>query len=762
MSEIALKFLAANLGAGLAILAVLVLRKPVRTMFGASLAYALWLLAPLVALASVLPPRAIEIVQPAADVTAASHALPGPPLSNLPMSSPPLASLPEPAPASPVEVSHSDAAAPSALVTAAATPGGPVAPQFPPVDPWSIAALVWFAGAVIALALQARNQSRFMTDARGGIAGPAVAGFLRPRIVTPSDFEERFDRREREIILAHERIHLDRNDARINGLVVLVRCLCWFNPLIHIAAHFMRIDQELACDAAVVERHPKARGLYASALLKAQLASRPLPMGCYWPARAEHPLMQRIEMLKLARPGKHVRLAGAGMLALLAIGSGVAAWAANPPVTRYTTIPAHSALAESATPAADAPAPAPHQAEPIQPELVQPELLLPEPQQAPAPPPSGTSAYDPADPVYLRGKVERIDFGDTKYSVFVRASSIADSETSEASPDTRLWELSPTPYWGDRETVNADLKDHLVIARGYSAKDKSCQPACKLLTRGLIVPKSTALPAVAPSDSFGVVQAAQTYDMNRTYAIQGKVERIEFSDRTFDAYVLTAAKGPVPASLYQVRSEYRFPRADIEKELLGQDVRIAGWPARSNIKNMNLDVWTIDSNCAATCAMYGMDFMRSGDVTRITPDGAALTFPVRSRGLPPGPIVMPPDSNEVLILTGKVTAARPYGLGFELVVEEISRGPVSRAGKTRPGTVWTVLVLPPASDVSLTGNATMNSGSAWIGRTATFTRTNPRSQVIGAPGAPPRIIPDGSEDCERNCSLMTTNIMTFD
>ena len=50
----------------------------------------------------------------------------------------------------------------------------------------------------------------------------------------------------------------------------------WFNPLIHLAAHLIRIDQEIACDETVVARHPGDRKAYAQALLKAQAAPAPV------------------------------------------------------------------------------------------------------------------------------------------------------------------------------------------------------------------------------------------------------------------------------------------------------------------------------------------------------------------------------------------------------------------------------------------------------------------------------------------------------
>ena len=65
MSDVALRFLFANLVAAIAILVVIALRRPVRAAFGARLAYSLWLLVPLAALGSLLPPRIVEIARPA-------------------------------------------------------------------------------------------------------------------------------------------------------------------------------------------------------------------------------------------------------------------------------------------------------------------------------------------------------------------------------------------------------------------------------------------------------------------------------------------------------------------------------------------------------------------------------------------------------------------------------------------------------------------------------------------------------------------------
>jgi beta-lactamase regulating signal transducer with metallopeptidase domain len=115
--------------------------------------------------------------------------------------------------------------------------------------------------------------------------------------VLPAD-DGHYSTEERELIRAHEREHVARKDPRAAAFVALFQCLCWFNPFAHLAAYLVRLDQELACDAAVVRHRPGARVLYARTLLKTQLAATPLPFGCYWPARGQHPLEVRIASLK--------------------------------------------------------------------------------------------------------------------------------------------------------------------------------------------------------------------------------------------------------------------------------------------------------------------------------------------------------------------------------------------------------------------------------------------------------------------------------
>lgn len=174
------------------------------------------------------------------------------------------------------------------------------------IDPAAIA--VWAMGALAVAAVFTVAQVRFQAEVRAGRAGPAVVGFISPVIVMPAD-DGRYTPEERELIRAHEREHVGRKDTRAAALAALFQCLCWFNPLVHLAAYLVRLDQELACDAAVVRTRPAARALYARTLLKTQLAGSALPLGCHWSPRGQHPLELRIASLKRASKSQS-RLSG--------------------------------------------------------------------------------------------------------------------------------------------------------------------------------------------------------------------------------------------------------------------------------------------------------------------------------------------------------------------------------------------------------------------------------------------------------------------
>jgi len=160
--------------------------------------------------------------------------------------------------------------------------------------------------------------------------GPAAIGLVAPRIILPEDFETRFDATERNLVLAHERSHIESGDLLVNAAAAVLACLNWYNPLFGFARTQLRADQELACDERILRTQPAAKGAYARAMLKAQLG-HDLALGCGWPPLSASIMRTRLTLL-MQRPRSHLnRLLGS--LTIVAIGSAGAltAWSAQPP-----------------------------------------------------------------------------------------------------------------------------------------------------------------------------------------------------------------------------------------------------------------------------------------------------------------------------------------------------------------------------------------------------------------------------------------------
>ncbi|MGX5730979.1 TonB family protein [Pseudoxanthomonas beigongshangi] len=173
--------------------------------------------------------------------------------------------------------------------------------------------------------LRRREDGLWIAETSRGL--PAAIGLFRTRIVVPIDFDSRYDVRERRLIACHERLHVGRGDLVANAFVAALRCVYWFNPVIQLAARRFRFDQELACDAGVIRRHPGARRAYGGAMLKAQLEGTSIPVACHWPA--PHPLRERIGMLGRKLPSARRRALAALLIAAMTAVVGYGAWAGN-------------------------------------------------------------------------------------------------------------------------------------------------------------------------------------------------------------------------------------------------------------------------------------------------------------------------------------------------------------------------------------------------------------------------------------------------
>lgn len=110
---------------------------------------------------------------------------------------------------------------------------------------------------------------------------PFVLGIFRPHIFLPTGIEGK----EREYILAHEKMHIRRLDhiAKLTGFLVLV--LHWMNPLVWLAFLCMTKDMEMSCDEAVIRKigsnikKEYSVSLMHMAMHKSSLSFAPLAFG---------------------------------------------------------------------------------------------------------------------------------------------------------------------------------------------------------------------------------------------------------------------------------------------------------------------------------------------------------------------------------------------------------------------------------------------------------------------------------------------------
>ena len=280
-----------TMACSLSIMLALLLRRPVRALFGAGAAWQLWLVVPATTLAAALPSIRVQqamVVSLVPEIKIASLTAP---------------------------IHASEAFDAASLLLAA-----------------------WLCGGIASAIFFTLAQRRFISNLgqlteRDGLwyaastsEGPALLGLRNLRIVVPADFGTRYDAAEQALIIEHERRHAQRRDPLANGAIALLRSVFWFNPLVHAAASLCRFDQELACDADVLRHQRGSLKAYAAAMLKTQEGGAAALATCHW--QSTHPLKERIMNLNNPIPAGARRLAGrliiAGLLCTSAFGAVVA------------------------------------------------------------------------------------------------------------------------------------------------------------------------------------------------------------------------------------------------------------------------------------------------------------------------------------------------------------------------------------------------------------------------------------------------------
>ena len=142
---------------------------------------------------------------------------------------------------------------------------------------YNILFIIWVSGAAVMLLYAVISYVRLMMKMKTAIkteegiyetdmvSTAFSAGLFPPKIFLPCGLSEK----ERELIIAHERVHIRRLDFLTKPLAFAGLALHWFNPMVWISFALMTKDMELSCDEAVLKILGAAeKKSYSEALLK--------------------------------------------------------------------------------------------------------------------------------------------------------------------------------------------------------------------------------------------------------------------------------------------------------------------------------------------------------------------------------------------------------------------------------------------------------------------------------------------------------------
>ena len=268
--------------------AILLIRGPVAKLFGAGVAYALWL----IPAARLLMPSLTDETAP---VGQSSQAM-------------------------------SDTVRESILAGInIAEPATTAIAGSPGIDMAALAITIWLGGAVLFFMIQMIRYASMRDDLLSGVAeitvidgvsvvasdqvaGPLAFGLFKRFIAVPPDFIKAYSPAERELAIAHEMAHHKSGDLFANLAAFIVLCLQWFNPIAWMSWSAFRVDQEAACDARVLAgKCAEDRVIYGQALARTAFDGLPTFATAL---NSPKTIIERLRRLTMKDPSKQRRSFG--------------------------------------------------------------------------------------------------------------------------------------------------------------------------------------------------------------------------------------------------------------------------------------------------------------------------------------------------------------------------------------------------------------------------------------------------------------------
>ena len=232
-------------------LLVLVVREPVRRLFGSRVTYALWL----IPAARMFMPTLRHTVERSVPATV------------------PLQPFTDPLVRESLWMARVVPAQPSLLDRIGGLPTLLIAAWVAVAAALFVSRMIAFRRdrrAVLASSIEIGRAGRVRIVRSPEVLSPVALGIVRPMIVVPCEFERLYHAREQRLVLEHELAHHRSGDLVANLFAFVLLCLQWFNPLAWAAHAAFRFDQEAACDARVLDKASAGdRADYGRAIAKA-------------------------------------------------------------------------------------------------------------------------------------------------------------------------------------------------------------------------------------------------------------------------------------------------------------------------------------------------------------------------------------------------------------------------------------------------------------------------------------------------------------
>jgi TonB family protein len=150
---------------------------------------------------------------------------------------------------------------------------------------------------------------------------PMLFGFISPKVLIPFSFKSVFSTKQQALVLEHENIHRKHHDHLWNMSALIIAIVFWFNPLVWLALKSFRINQELACDHAVLkDKTDNEKLIYAKALVQcAEHGSNALHVtrGLYPTFGEKRTMIKRLNAIK--QPMRNNKVLAAGVLSVAAL-----------------------------------------------------------------------------------------------------------------------------------------------------------------------------------------------------------------------------------------------------------------------------------------------------------------------------------------------------------------------------------------------------------------------------------------------------------